>query len=123
MGDRVIIMDKGKIQQYDTPYNILFRPENEFVARLVESENVIEKLQVLHVADIMTPIQSLPPNADTKNRVGEHETLSRVLGKFIEMGLPSLYVEDSEGRVTGQIFWNSFQSIPTRRDEKIEYYV
>ena len=32
LGDKVIIMNKGEIQQFDTPYNILFKPANDFVA-------------------------------------------------------------------------------------------
>lgn len=35
LGDKTIIMKQGRIQQYDTPDNILRHPANEFVARLV----------------------------------------------------------------------------------------
>lgn len=38
MATKVFIMDHGKIQQYDTPGEILRHPANEFVAKLVRRE-------------------------------------------------------------------------------------
>jgi len=35
MGDRIVVMDKGKIQQVDTPELIYNRPKNMFVARFI----------------------------------------------------------------------------------------
>jgi osmoprotectant transport system ATP-binding protein len=121
LGDRVIIMNQGKVQQYDTPYNILFHPANEFVTRLVKSENILEKLQVLRADSISVPVQGNPdPRAP---RVRADDTLTTVLRKFLETGLPFLLVESREGTVEGQIFWNSFQSIAVLKTGEIEYYV
>lgn len=38
LATKVLIMDHGKIQQYDTPTRILQHPANEFVAKLVRRE-------------------------------------------------------------------------------------
>lgn len=35
LGDRVVVMDHGEIQQVDTPQNIYCKPQNTFVARFV----------------------------------------------------------------------------------------
>lgn len=37
LGSRVLIMDKGKIQQFDTPKNIAKKPANDFVRSLINS--------------------------------------------------------------------------------------
>lgn len=37
LGNRVLIMDKGKIQQFDTPKNIVANPANDFVKSLINS--------------------------------------------------------------------------------------
>lgn len=37
LGDKVMIMDKGKISQYDTPKNIIKNPETEFVKDLLDT--------------------------------------------------------------------------------------
>ncbi|EKQ57492.1 MULTISPECIES: ABC transporter ATP-binding protein [unclassified Clostridium] len=42
LGSRVLIMDKGKIQQFDTPKNIVRNPANDFVKSLINSAKVQE---------------------------------------------------------------------------------
>ena len=37
LGNRVLIMDHGSVQQFDTPGEIRLKPANEFVARLIGS--------------------------------------------------------------------------------------
>ncbi len=37
MGDRIVILDKGKIQQVDTPLNVYNNPQNKFVAGFIGS--------------------------------------------------------------------------------------
>ena len=37
MGDRIVILDKGKIQQVDTPLNVYNNPANKFVAGFIGS--------------------------------------------------------------------------------------
>ena len=38
LGDKVVIMDKGKILQYDTPENIVKSPQTEFVQELLKTK-------------------------------------------------------------------------------------
>lgn len=40
LGSRVLIMDKGKVQQFDTPQNIAKNPANDFVISLLRSAKV-----------------------------------------------------------------------------------
>lgn len=44
LGDRVIIMNEGKIRQFDTPRNIVRNPADEFVEMLIRSSRTQEKL-------------------------------------------------------------------------------
>lgn len=37
MGDRIVVMDQGRIQQVDTPHNVYFYPKNVFVAGFIGS--------------------------------------------------------------------------------------
>lgn len=41
MGDRIVVLDKGKIQQADTPENIYNNPRNRFVAGFIGQMNFI----------------------------------------------------------------------------------
>ena len=49
LGEKIIVMDSGKVQQYDTPYNIMMHPANEFVRKLISTGDVYDKLKVLSV--------------------------------------------------------------------------
>ena len=42
MGDRIVVLDRGKIQQIDTPERIYNNPKNKFVAGFIGSMNFIE---------------------------------------------------------------------------------
>ena len=42
MGDRIVILDKGKIQQVDSPENIYNKPKNKFVAGFIGQMNFID---------------------------------------------------------------------------------
>ncbi|MBW9145894.1 ABC transporter ATP-binding protein [Clostridium sp. CM028] len=101
LGDKVIIMDKGKIQQFDTPYNILFHPENEFVTRLVSSENVIQKLKFVRASSVMIPLDSKTMEDDT--RVNENEDLQHLLAYFLKKNIDHLIVEKDNHEAVGKI--------------------
>lgn len=49
MGDRIVVLDGGKIQQVDTPQNIFNNPQNTFVATFMGSlpMNIVERDDVL----------------------------------------------------------------------------
>ena len=53
LGNKVIKMDKGQVQQYDTPYNILFNPANDYVRRLTQSNSMYDKLCLVSVESVM----------------------------------------------------------------------
>ena len=42
MGDRIVVLDKGKIQQVDTPENIYNHPSNKFVAGFIGQMNFVD---------------------------------------------------------------------------------
>jgi len=48
MGDRICVMNKGVIQQVDTPHNLYNKPNNTFVAKFIGSPqaNVVESMLV-----------------------------------------------------------------------------
>lgn len=49
LGQKIIVMDRGVVQQFDTPYNIMLHPANEFVKKLITTGDVYDKLRVLSV--------------------------------------------------------------------------
>lgn len=104
LGNRVIIMNQGRLQQYDTPFNILFHPSNGFVAQLVSSEDVINRLKVLKAKTAVQPLTRAPGKADVY--VGRDEFLDTVLSKFFETGIGRVIVIDGGESPVGEIAWD-----------------
>lgn len=82
LGDRVIIMDKGKLQQFDTPYNILFHPQNDYVRKLTSTNNLYDRLKLVHVEDIMERTDSL-----CENQISEGTDLGKTLTYLVKNNL------------------------------------
>jgi osmoprotectant transport system ATP-binding protein len=116
LGDKVIVMNKGKIQQFDSPYNILFKPANDFVARLVSSEDALQKLKYLKAELAMIPLE-LPVNHEGV-RVGKEESLYDVLTTFLNNNVKTVIVEDDKHRVLGKINWSqlNIEAVQKRQD-------
>lgn len=53
IADKICIMDKGEIIQYDTPENILKNPVNEFVSEFVGKNRIWQSPEFIRAEDIM----------------------------------------------------------------------
>ncbi|MFC0600792.1 ABC transporter ATP-binding protein [Streptomyces palmae] len=63
LGDRVVVMDQGRIAQTGTPLEVWRRPASEFVARFLGFDNVVEA--TVHGAVADTPWGKVPVPSDT----------------------------------------------------------
>jgi len=54
MGDKIALMNMGRLVQYDTPANLLYRPRNEFVEDFVGTDRALKGLQLIKVKEVMT---------------------------------------------------------------------
>ncbi len=52
LGDRICLMDKGKIVQIGKPADLLFSPANDFVRSFMQQQRLQLELQVIKLADI-----------------------------------------------------------------------
>lgn len=93
LGDRIAIMEGGRIVQCGTPQEIFSNPSNEYVADFVAHMN---PLGVLCARDVMEPAtaipeRNVPPDADVR----------AVMERLTEAGGPVGVAEN--GRLLGQI--------------------
>jgi len=56
LADKIMILQKGQIVQFDTPFNILTRPTNAFVHELVGADDMVRQLSLLRVDTAMTTV-------------------------------------------------------------------
>ncbi len=65
MGDRIAIMEQGNLVQYDSPENLLFNPNNEFVEDFVGSDRSLKVLNLLRIDTVLKKdIKTVATNND-----------------------------------------------------------
>jgi osmoprotectant transport system ATP-binding protein len=94
MGDRIALMKDGRLVQYDTPANLLYRPKDEFVEGFVGADRALKGLQLLRVKEVMNR------NYTTANIGEKAETIRK---KMEEEGIDWLPVVDNGGRLAGGV--------------------
>lgn len=90
IADKICIMDKGEIVQYDTPENILKNPVNDFVSEFVGRNRIWTSPELIKAQDIML---------DTPVTCNESYTVFRCIEKMKSYKVDSLMVVDSKTKV------------------------
>ncbi len=93
IGNRIAIMEGGRIVQCGTPQEIFSNPVNEYVADFVAHMN---PLGVLCARDVMEPAEGTP-----EITVGPEDDIRDVMKSVTETGRPVGVAEN--GRIVGQI--------------------
>ncbi|MBZ8183309.1 ABC transporter ATP-binding protein [Oscillatoria salina] len=107
LADRIIILNQGKIVQFDTPYNLLYQPANEFVEDLMGGKESLRQLSVLPVEKAMNAVSSDYRN-EGKYTIAKEKNLRQALSRFLATGAEQLTVVD-DGKVIGVVTWNSIR--------------
>jgi osmoprotectant transport system ATP-binding protein len=91
LADRIAIMERGKLVQYDPPEVILSRPTNKFVRDFVGTDRALKRLSRLSVQSIVKPA----PSVRVDMSVGE---VAQAIGKR-----HSIWVTDENGYLIGWV--------------------
>ncbi|TCZ73569.1 ABC transporter ATP-binding protein [Paenibacillus albiflavus] len=108
LGDRIVIMKDGVIQQYDTPLQIMTRPANRFVSQLVQSEDVVQQLSLMSADKVMIPIEE--PSHPDESMVQSSDSLRLVLNEILNSSYPSVVVTDSSDHPIGRITFEQLKA-------------
>jgi len=94
MGDKVAIFRDGKLEQYDSPDNILAHPVNSFVRDFVGSDRTLKRLRLIKVAEAM-----LPSAASVKGQ----DSLDKAASLMEEHDYEAIVMVDGRGRPVGYV--------------------
>src|ERR1700761_9857545 len=61
LGDRICLMDKGKIVQNGTPADLLFNPKNDFVRGFLKEQRLQLEFKTIKLYDIWNWLTPRPP--------------------------------------------------------------
>jgi osmoprotectant transport system ATP-binding protein len=98
LADRIVVMREGHVCQFDTPLRIVMQPADDFVADLVGANDVLRRLSLIRVADVLQPVdiearETIPAGAD----------LRAALAQLMEQGTASLAVVDDNMEIVGSV--------------------
>ncbi|MBD0345668.1 MAG: ABC transporter ATP-binding protein [Coleofasciculus sp. Co-bin14] len=101
LADKIMILQKGQIVQFDTPFNILTRPANAFVHNLVGADDMVRQLSVLRVETAMQPV-SQDYDYRSEHAIAPDDNLRHALSLLLRTGTPKLTVVDGN-TVVGEL--------------------
>ena len=98
LGNQIAVLHDGKLMQLGTPVELLARPANDFVIRLVGANSILRQLQYLPVSDALDK----EPEAVSSAHWGDipssssDATLLDAMLKLLETNAPSLAIQDKD---------------------------
>jgi osmoprotectant transport system ATP-binding protein len=108
LGDKVCILNYGKIQQYDTPEAMLKHPANEFVASFLGEDRELKRLSRVSVTEFMRPVTNSQASSDRlKETATARDALVQLLSHRDELS-----VINETGQVIGVIALSDFGERP-----------
>ncbi|CAN2047852.1 Osmoprotectant import ATP-binding protein OsmV [Candidatus Magnetomoraceae bacterium gMMP-13] len=94
MGDKIALLDAGRLIQCSTPEELLTHPENQFVKDFVGADRALKRLDLLKVKNAMLTNPTHCHGKDPSETVLEH---------MIENKLSYLLVADGEDNLKGYV--------------------
>lgn len=103
MADKIAIFRAGRIEQVDTPDNILARPVNEFVADFVGSDRALKRLRLMHADQVLS-------GSGCSVRVGE--SCERAQALMAQHGIDRIVMVDENARPLGFFTARQLSAMP-----------
>ncbi|HLJ59706.1 MAG TPA: ABC transporter ATP-binding protein [bacterium] len=94
LGDQIVVLSAGRLVQSATPIEILARPADDFVRRLVGADNVVRQLEYLPVSVALDP-DATPPAATIP--VVPATSLLDAMLTLLDTGAAALAVQPAAG--------------------------
>ena len=96
LADRIMVMQAGKIVQFDTPFQIVTQPANAFVRDLLGTDDMVRHLGLLRVKSAMLNLDPTLIHPKEAPTISSEDTLRRALSLLLRSGAPRLTVLESD---------------------------
>lgn len=113
LGDKILLMDKGKIVQAGTPADLLFNPVNKFVEDFFESQRMQYELNAVLMKDIWPHLTARNPGEVNATEIDELKSLWDALNLLSKQRITDLAVKNSS---TGEVRYVGYNSLFTAFD-------
>ncbi|WP_379929638.1 ABC transporter ATP-binding protein [Marinicrinis sediminis] len=118
LGDQIVIMNEGRIQQYGTPLEILTEPANDFVRQLVHADDVFQRLELMEAQRMMVPVRQA--SGEIGHTVYTTDSLKKVLSCLLQSDGEQVGVRNEDDELVGTIGFEQLKVLDGRIHEPIE---
>ncbi|MBA2676826.1 MAG: ABC transporter ATP-binding protein [Ktedonobacteraceae bacterium] len=96
LGDQIAVLTEGKLVQLGTPVELLAKPANDFVRKLVGADSILRQLQYLPVIDAIDQEPEVVSSAHWRDvpSIEAESTLLDALLKLLETNASALVIKD-----------------------------
>jgi osmoprotectant transport system ATP-binding protein len=101
LADRIAVMRTGRLVQFDTPFNLLSAPADEFVRHLLGAEDVFRLLSLVPVHEIMQPLDGVDVTGGVS--IAGDEYARAALSAMIAAGVETATVVDADEKAIGRV--------------------
>jgi osmoprotectant transport system ATP-binding protein len=115
LGDKTIIMNQGRVQQYDTPSAILQHPADAFVSELIATGEADAHLTIIRIQDVWETLQnrtsSMHSSWEKLPTVSPEQTLRDALQALLRSPVNAIQVITPQGGTLGEIHLEDLQRL------------
>ncbi len=112
LADKIIVMRKGRIVQFDTPLRILTQPADEFVAKLVDAGDILRQLSLIKVGTVMAPAHQ--QSSANGPQIAADDDMRSALSLLLSTSADVLTIVDDDGHVLGTLTFDDMRSATGR---------
>lgn len=109
LGDRILILQQGRVVQFDTPFQLLTQPANSFVRDLLGTDDTVRQLGVIRVTSAMTALPTPSGQPDFYPTLDTSASLRDALSLLLKTEATTITVL-SAGEPVGLVTFNQIRA-------------
>jgi len=102
LADKIVVLRAGRVVQAATPYELLAHPADAFVRELLGADDMMRRLSLLRVAQVMTPLPSRAYMGDVPVITAQAD-LRVALSAMLQANVSALTVLGADGASQGRL--------------------
>ena len=110
LGDKILLMDKGKIVQQGTPSDLLFNPASNFVTSFLENQRMQLELNAVSLKDIWRHLETKNNHENNGDAIDHDKSIWEALNTLSAEKQDNLAVKNSS---TGEVKLAGYDSLFT----------
>ncbi len=99
LGDQIVVLTDGHLEQEGTPLELLIAPANDFVRDLLGANNTLRQFEHLPITFAIEPVTAANNGGE---HIGANVMVIDALLRLLQNGAPALLVE-RDGTIIGQV--------------------